>query len=132
MDIETISELVENQMAFECKGYSVVKLTIDGVETPKRVPIKSTGVTEFQEKLSQKAPRPPTIEQPGKDGQPGIRIFDHTDEKYIDDQEKHLQDFQWRLVAFAVDAKLTMANGETAKTIDEKLKVLNIQAQVGY
>ena len=35
-----------------------------------------------------------------------------------------MQDFQWQLVAFAIDANLKMADGTIAKTPEQKMQVL--------
>ena len=142
-EIEVISELVENQMIFESKGYSVIKVTRAGVETPLRIPIKSTGITELQEKLSQRAPRPPvTKELVKKDSKEGralglphdkiVMVFDTTDEKYIDATEKYMQDFQWRLVVFAIDTRLTMSDGKVAEEHEEKMRVLKSNGLTGH
>ena len=142
-EIEVISELVEGAMIFESRGYSVIKVTRGGEEKPLKIPIKSTGVAEYQEELSQKAPRPPVVKEFIKKGSPEGRalglphdqitlVFDTTDEKYINAQEKHLQDFTWRVAAFAIDASLKMADGNVAESVDDKIKVLKSNRITGH
>lgn len=132
---DLISELVENQNLFDSSGYSVLKVTKSGVTKKLKLPIKSTGVAEFQAELSGKAPRPPvrfeTIKKGSKEGQLlGLRhdrmvqIFDETDEAYINAFEEHNQNFIWRVVVFAIDLAWTKADGAKAKTFEEKRQIL--------
>ena len=58
--IETITELIEGDNVFESHGYAEVKVTRKGKPQKIKLPIKSHGVSEFQEKLAAKAPQPPT------------------------------------------------------------------------
>ncbi len=148
-NIETISELVQGEMLFESRGYSVVKVTEQGakidakteVRTPVniekliRIPIKSTGVTESHEKLKAKEPRPPIITEFVKKGSPEGRaqgltqntLFrgpDSTDQTYVDAFSAYMQDLQWRLALFAIDVELKMAGGAVAETEADKMAVL--------
>jgi hypothetical protein len=139
-EIRVISELIENAGLFESRGYSIVKITTVGpdktsVEASLKIPIKSTGVAEYQEKLTGNAPRPPvvreTIKKDSKEGKDRgliadqeVRFFDETDEDYIDALNKHNQEFLWQVVVFALDAKLKMTSGEYAQTYEEKKRVL--------
>ena len=140
IEILDISELVEGSSVFEAKGYSIVKATVRGengesVVRPIRIPIRSAGVADFQEKLAQKAPVPPvkTVDGAEIGRKPGelYRIFDTTDEKYIDDLEKHMTDSTFKIAAFAIDVPMKTASGELVDSLEEKetiLRGLNLTA----
>ncbi len=141
--IETISELVENQMLFESKGFSIVKVTRNGVEGPLRLPIKSTGVAEYQDKLSQKAPRPPVTNRFTKrNSEEGkalglshdtiVRVIDTADESYLDALEAHTRDFTWRIAVFALDISWKKADGTMAESYEEKLAILKTNGLTGH
>jgi hypothetical protein len=130
MEPETITELVEGANLFESRGYSIVKVTRAGQEKLLRLPIKSTGVADFIEKLKGRAPRPPVIFQIVKRDSPEgrelglthdrkIQVFDTTDEKYITNQE-----FNWAVAIFALDMPFRKADGTEAKDTEEKKRVL--------
>lgn len=142
--MKTISELIENQHLFESRGYSIVKVTKAGKEEFLKLPIKSTGVAEYQEKLSQKAPRPPVTFEMAKKGSKealelGINhhvkicVFDRTDDAYIDELNTHVDEFNWRVVIFALDLSWKKSDGTTeATTFDEKKKVLQSNGITGH
>ena len=139
-----ISELIEGEKTFDSYGFSLVKIThtevIEGVgnvsvEQLLELPIKSTGVAEFQEELTGKAPRPPVKKEViKKDSLDGkllglnedrlMQVFDNTDEAYIDALEKHNQGFIWRIVVFALDIAWKKKDGTEAATFEEKKAIL--------
>ncbi|MCK9326039.1 MAG: hypothetical protein M0P69_11165 [Bacteroidales bacterium] len=144
---DIINELVENGDVFDCRGYAtvmrtkIVEETVDGVTTkravtsPMRLPIKSTGVAEYMEKLTAKAPRPPVIKEMIKKNSPEgkamglphnqiVQVFDTTDEGYIDELEKHNQEFTWKVAVFALDLTWTGADGSVASTFERKKQIL--------
>ena len=143
MDIETISELIAEGALFDSRGFSIVKVTKDGISQSKKLPIKSTGVAEFQEKLSGKAPKPPrTFERIKKDSDEGrkmglkhdqmMTVFDVTDDEYVNALEKHTQEFLWQIAIFALDLKWKKADGNEAKTFDEKKEILKSNGITGH
>lgn len=131
-----ISELVEGANLFDSNGYSMVMITKDGVQEPQELPIRSTGVSEFMNELSEKAPRPPTrrvvIKQNSAQGRElGLardrveQVFDTTDEDYISALDKHNQEFNWRVVIFALNVpSWKMKDGSPAETFEDKKKIL--------
>ncbi len=130
-----ISELVEGENLFDSRGYSIVKVTKAGVAQELKLPIKSTGVAEFQEQLSGKAPRPPVkrelIKKNSPEGQmlglthDALRtVFDTTDEKYIDLLDRHNREFTWEVVVFALDVSWKKKDGSEVSTYEEKKKIL--------
>lgn len=130
-----ISEFIEGKRTFESTGFSLVKLTTNGVEEPVRLAIKSTGVAEFQEELTGKAPRPPVKKEViRKDSLEGkllgleedrlMQVFDNTDEDYIDALEKHNQGFIWQIVVFALNISWKKKDGSEATTFEEKKLIL--------
>lgn len=140
---ETISELIGGGALFDSRGYTLLKVTKDGIEKKLRLPIKSTGVAEFQEELSGKAPKPPrTFERIKKDSPEGrkmglkhdqmMTVFDTADESYIDALEKHNQEFLWQIAIFALDIKWTSTGGGEAKTFEEKKEVLRTNGITGH
>ena len=142
MDAELISELVEGQNLFDSKGYSIIKVTKAGEEKFLKLPIKSTGVAEFQESLSGKAPRPPVTFEVIKKGSPEgralslthdrlIHIFDTTDEKYVDALNKHNQEFSWQVVVFAVDVEWKKKDGTLCQSYEEKKAILKSNGITG-
>ncbi len=143
MDIQTISELVENQAIFASTGYSVVKITIGGKAMARRLPIKSTGVAEYQQKLSSQAPRPPAVERMikadsdlgkalGLSRDEARMVFDATDEKFVNAQDEHNRDFAWRVAVFALDIKWTRSDGSEARTYEEKRDILKRAGITGH
>jgi len=132
---ERISELIEGQKLFDSTGYSLVKVTKDGKERWLELPIKSTGVAEYMDKLSGSAPRPPVIKRVVKKDSPEgkelglthdklMQVFDTTDEAYVDALNRHNQDFNWRVAIFALDLAWKKSDGTEAKTFVEKKTIL--------
>ena len=130
-----ISELIEGEKTFDSYGFSLIKITRDGVEQLLELPIKSTGVAEFQEELTGKAPRPPVKKEVIKKDSPEgkalgldedrlMQVFDNTDEVYIDALEKHNQEFIWRIVVFALDIAWKKKDGIPVFTFEEKKAIL--------
>jgi len=133
--MKRISELIEGASIFESSGFSTIKITKDGVSELVELPIKSTGVAEYQEKLRSDAPKPPVrkelIKKNSKEGKElGIphdrmlQVFDTTDEAYIDKLGKHEQDFIWQVIVFALDIIWKKKDGSTVNTFDEKRAIL--------
>ena len=142
-NIETISELVAGKNLFDSRGFTIIRVTKDGEPQKRKQPIKSTGVAEFQEELSGKAPKPPRtferIKKNSKDGQAmGLKhdqmmtVFDTTDDDYIDALEKHTQYLLWQVAVFALDIKWTKADGTEAKDFEEKKEVLKTNNISGH
>ena len=143
VDIQSISELVENAGLFDSRGFSVVKVTRCGEKKLVKLPIRSAGVAEYQAELSQAAPRPPVTKQlikrnsaEGKAlGLPHDTIcivFDTTDEDYVNAMDKHNEDFAWRVAVFALDLDWKKADGTKAETFEEKKKILQSNGITGY
>ena len=137
--IEIISELIEGEGRFDSRGYSKVKLTkiIKGrpVVKPVELPIKSTGVAEYQEKLRAKAPAPPVTKEFIKKGSPEgkalglphdriVQTYDLTDQKYVDELDDFQRELNWRVAIFALDMVLRKADKSVAETYEEQKQVL--------
>jgi len=142
-DVETISELVADGLLFDSKGFTVIKVTKDGDEKKLRLPIKSTGVAEFQEELSGKAPKPPrTFERIKKGSEQGremglkhsqmMVVFDNTDNDYIDALEKHNQEFLWQIAVFALDINWKKKDGLLAESFEDKRDILKSNNITGH
>lgn len=140
---ELISELIAGERIFDSSGFSLIKITSAGVEHMKHLPIKSTGVSEFQEELRGKAPRPPVkkelIKKNSADGKAMglphdrlLQVFDNTDEAYLDALEKHNQDFIWQVIIFAIDVLWKKADGAMANTFEEKKGILKSTGITGH
>lgn len=138
-----VSELIEGENLFDSRGYSIVKTTKAGVEAPRKLPIKSTGVAEFMERLGDKAPRPPvTFEFIKKNSPEGremglthdrkVAVFDATDEKYVDALNHHNQEFSWQVAVFALDLKWVRKDGTEASTYEEKKQILRSNGITGH
>jgi hypothetical protein len=130
-----ISELIEGQNLFESSGFSLIKITKNGKEELIELPIKSTGVAEYQEKLRGNAPKPPVrkelIKKNSKEGKElglsnnrMMQVFDTTDEAYINALEKHEQNFIWQVIIFALDIIWKKKDGSIVNTFDEKRAIL--------
>lgn len=100
-----------------------------------RVPIKTTGVMEYREKVAAAAPKPPTTTKLIKAGSDeadvfGINqdaeiiVFDTTDESYVEALNEHNNDFVLRVAVFAIDLQWVKNDGTTAKTYEEKRAIL--------
>jgi hypothetical protein len=135
VEIRVISELIEGENLFDSHGYSVIKITKDGEPEKVKIPIKSTGVAEYQRKLEGKAPRPPVtkelIKKGSKEGKalglPHDKIalvFDTTDEKYVDAVENHNLELGWKVAIFALDMTLKKKGGTVAESYEDKKAVL--------
>ena len=132
---QRISELIEGEKLFDSSGFSLVKVTKQGKEVFIELQIKSTGVSEYMDHLSGKAPTPPVmkrvIKKKSKEGKElGLshdklmQVFDNTDETYIDALEEHNQDFNWKVVIFALALNWKKKDGSEAKTIEDKKQIL--------
>ena len=133
--MKQISELIEGVNIFESSGYSTIKTTKNGKPSFIKLPIKSTGVAEYQNKLRGDAPKPPVrkelIKKSSKEGKDlGLvhdklmQVFDNTDETYINALEKHEQNFIWQVIIFALDVAWKKKDGSTATTFNEKKEIL--------
>lgn len=142
-EVQILSELIEDAGIFESRGYSIVKVTKNGVENSRKIPIKSTGVAEYQEQLADLAPRPPVTKELIKKDSPEGRslglphdkiclVYDNTDEKYIDKLNEHNQDFLWRVVVFALDMDLKVKGGAIAETYEDKKRILQSNGITGH
>lgn len=140
---KVMSELIEDSNIFGSNGFSTIKITKDGKENMLDLPIKSTGVAQFQEKLQGTAPRPPIKREVIKKSSPEgkelglthdriMQVFDTTDEVYIDALDKHNQNFIWKIVIFALDLKWTLKDGSEAKTFEEKKRILQSSNITGH
>lgn len=142
-EMVAVSELVEGAGAFDSSGISVVKVTKGGDAGELRLPIKSTGLTEYQETLTARAPRPPTKKELIKKGSDDgkalglphdqmVIMFDLTDEGYIDRQQKHIEDFNWRVAVFALDVTWTKKDGSIAESYEDKKLILQSNRITGH
>ncbi len=141
--VETISELVENEAVFASDGFSHIKVTRAGKEKFIKLPIRSTGVAEYQQKLSDQAPRPPITKQHVKRNSPDGKamglphdqiclVFDTTDEAYIAAQEEHAREFAWKVAVFALNLKWTKADGKPAVKYEDKKRILQNAGITGH
>jgi hypothetical protein len=130
-----LSTLVENESIFVCKGYSTIKVTRDGKAELFKLPIKTNGVAEYQEKIASQAPRPPsTMEFVKADSAEGRalgltkdalqRVFDLTDEAYVKAINAHNDEFNWRVAVYGLDIEWKKADGRLAETYEEKKAIL--------
>jgi len=137
--IFVISELIENDGLFDSRGYSRIKLTKivggEAVVQAVKLPIRSTGVAEYQEKLKAKTPAPPVTKEFVKKGSPEgkalglphdriIQMFDTTDQKYIDELDSFQQELNWRVAIFALDMVFKNKDGTIAEEYEDKRRVL--------
>jgi len=145
--IEIVSELIEGEAIFDSRGYSKIKLTrlIDGAPTvtPINLPIKSTGVAEYQAELNAKAPVPPVTKEFVKKNSPEgkalglphdriVQMYDTTDQAYVDKLDEFQRDLNWRVAIFALDMTLKLANGTVAEAYEDKKKVLQTSGITGF
>lgn len=134
-ELKIVSELVDGGKFFESHGYSIVKVTRAGEVEHVKLPIKTTGIAEYQETLRGKAPRPPqTFKLVKKDSREGrvmglahdqmMIVFDTTDEKFVDAMEAHNQDFSWRICVFALDMVFKDLQGNPVESYEDKKRIL--------
>lgn len=142
MEIEKITELVENQSLFLSRGFSQIKITRDGKPVAVSIPIRSTGVDEYHERIKDQAPRPPVIIRFYKAGskeaealgvQTDVKVceFDYTDKDFVDANDAYFREFPWKLVVYALDMTLKKADGAPAETYEEKKRVLQSNGITG-
>ncbi len=141
--VETVSKLVADVRLFDSNGYSEIKVTKDGAVKQLRLPIKSTGVADFQEHLTAKAPRPPVRREFYKKGSPealalginhavSVVEFDNTDEAYVDALEKHGQMVTWQVAVFAIDMPFERPDGTPAGSVEEKVEILKSSGMTAH
>lgn len=141
--IETISALVADGRLFDSTGYSVVQVTKDGEHMPLRLPIKSTGVADFQEKLAAKAPRPPVRYETHPKGSPvalelgsrvavQVLVFDNTDEAYLEELETHNQKFTWQVAVSGLAVDWKRSDGSLVEEMEEKIAILKANGITGH
>jgi hypothetical protein len=135
MQIETVSALMEGGNLFESSGYAYVKVTKAGAAKALKLPVKSTGVDEFMDKLAELAPQPPvitkTVPRDSAEGQAlglatdgPVQMFDLTDAAYMEKLKAHNQDFIWRVVIFALDMEFKTKDGQVVDDFETKKAIL--------
>jgi len=140
---EVVSELVAGQKLFESWGHSTVKVTRDGKAAELNLPIRSKGVSEYEEILKDKAPEPPkTYKMIKKDSEAGMAAglkhdqmmitYDAADEKYIEALGEHNIEYFWRVVIFAIDMPFRDKNGDLVTDYEGKKKILQSNGVAGH
>ena len=135
-NIEILSELIEGGTVFEGHGYSLIKTTIDGKPSKRRLPITTRGVSELINKMNSLAPKPPvTKEFISMDSEQGkaigleedrlAMIFDFTDEKYIRDLARHGRNTMWAVIIKGLKLEWRNSSGDKLEPdIEEKVRIL--------
>lgn len=122
-NLPVLTEFVVGKTSFISRGFSTIKLTIDGEEKPLRLPIKSIGVAELQKELLTKEPDPPekTIVVT-KDSEAGKKLGltedkpvlapDVGDPDYLRAIAEFRQEFSWRIMVQGLDCTFVDEKGE--------------------
>lgn len=132
---EAISELLAGGNLFESRGYSVVKVTKGGKEKFLKLPIKSTGVAEYENELRGKEPKPPEsfeiIKKDSPEGRAmGLRhdkkviVANTQDPQYVNEFAEFTRDLGWRVAVFALDIVFKDKDGNPVEDLDQKKKIL--------
>ena len=126
-----LTEFVLGETSFQSDGFSVLKLTKGGKPLPVKLPIRSVGIVELREELERNAPKPPSkVVKILKDSEDGkrlglekdgfIKVFDSTDEKYLDQYSEYKTDLIWRIVMTSLQMKFVDKETHTEITEFEK------------
>jgi hypothetical protein len=135
MEVLKMAKIVRGKTSFLSRGYCSLVVFSDGKETQVDLPIKSTGLIEFQAKLDEEAPTPPTkMEVVKKDSDVGkqmgleedtpMRVFDLTDETYLKAVQEFQRDFMWRTAIHALDVEFEDEGGNAITGYEEKKAAL--------
>jgi len=144
-----LTEFVVGKTSFLSKGVSVLRITeredtedgkgnlVLGDPVPKyiSVPIKSIGLVEYQEQLKKITPTAPAkivkVKKEDKDLiEMGLvvgdtaKVFDVTDEKFLEDFAEFRNNFVWRIVIFALDVEFKDQEGKVFTEFEDKKQAL--------
>jgi hypothetical protein len=142
-NVQTISQLVENDAVFQCQGYSEIKVAYRGqdgdgkpctMSKTIRIPIKTAGVLAYEQEIAASAPQPPITRRIVRAGSDEAKEFgyskdtelityDLTDENYVDAMAEHNKDFVYRVAICAMDIEWKMKAGE-ADSFEKKKQIL--------
>lgn len=132
---ETISCFQEGDNLFASTGYSDIKVTRDGEVITRRIPIKSTGVIELLENLSEEAPIPPTtnelVEPESELGRrmklkkkQWVRLVDASDPIYQKKMDEYNQRLGYEIILQGLAIDLKDKDGGIITDKKEKLRIL--------
>jgi len=133
--LQSVSELVAGGSLFESRGYSVVKVTKAGKERLLNLPIKSTGVAEYEQKLRGNEPKPPqTFERIKKTSPEGramglphdmmMIVANSQDPAFVNELAEFNRELGWKIAVFALDLAFKDKNGNSVEDLDQKKKIL--------
>ena len=137
--VEDVLELVEGEDTFRSDGYSNVKVTKNGEVVCKRLPIKSSGISEIIDSFNDNAPEPPKVnelvtpeseigKQLGLKKKTWVKIPDTTDEKYRKELEEHNSNMGIAILCHGIAAKIKDKEGNI---IDDQSKKITILRKMG-
>jgi len=137
VEFEEISpmEFQVGNNVFESKGYSIVKVTHDGVIKKLKIPIKSTGVTELIDRFTKNAPTPPVTttlvnpldpigKQMGLKEKKWVKMLDFADPVYIKDSDNFQSMLGIKVVLQGVDLPIKGKDGNVIIEEDARIEAL--------
>ncbi len=130
-----VEELRAGADTFRADGFSLLKITRDGVEKRLRLPIRSRGVAETLELAAEGEPRPPVHRewvrasselgrQAGLTRDGFVMVADPTDEQYLKARREHDLEVGLRLVAQGAAVPFRDAQGRPVEEAGEKVRLL--------
>lgn len=139
IELTDVTELVEDNKIFESHGYSDLKVTQGNKVVTKRLPIKSSGISEFIDRFTRKnAPTPPEMakvvhpnSELGKElnlrKSTAVKMFDLTDQGYIDEMGKFESDLGLKIVLMGLNVTFKDKEGNVIEDDDKKIDILKSQ-----
>jgi len=137
-----LEEIVEGEDLFRSSGYSYIKVTRNGEVEKLKVPIQSTGIAELVDSFSEKAPKPPIIDELAKpDNQIGkdlgvtksewVKIPDYSDETYLQAKEKHESDLGIAIVLKGITFRIKDKEGNEVTDSNKKVDIMRSMGMSG-
>ena len=130
-----LTKFVVGQTTFLSHGISRLKVTQNEEVQYLEIPIKSIGVQELMDELRKDTPKPPVKLTTVRKGdelntefglRPNevVKVFDVTNEDYLETYSKFHNDFTWRIVIFALDLDFEDTEVNIITEFEEKKKAL--------
>lgn len=139
LEYTDVTELVEGSKIFESHGFSMLKVTNGEEIITKRLPIKSSGISELIDSFTRKnSPIPPEMakvvhpeSELGKElklrKSTTVKMFDLTDEGYLDEKEKFESRLGLKIVLMGLDLQFKDKDGNEITDEDKKIEILEGQ-----
>lgn len=138
-DVMVLEEITEGEDTFKSDGYSYIKITRDGVVTPMKVKIQSTGITELIDQFDVEAPKPPAKDvlvhpdsemgiEMGLSKKQWVKIPNLTDKEYIEKKQEHESNLG---IAMLMRGMVMKVKDKDKNEITDKNKKIEVLRKMG-